>query len=220
MSITPPVFNLTASNIGFDSDEDLQTELAKTGGKYFDAPGNVDLVISAAGFHPDKDTGDIYCKGDKTWINVKISLASSDGKSIDHWLQVPTSSLLFGEKATLTVFRKFQQFIFGIGESASINTLQKLLEKYFKDPGKLVGQKVNVDLGYERDYVASADDGTFVIMVKGKPLQEDGADVKLPDRSSAVQHAKSMGIDPGFLRVLKFTPRKSIKVAKVAASDW
>lgn len=220
MSVTPPVFNLTAGNIPFETDEELQAELAKTNGKYFDAPGNYDLIISAAEFHVNKETGSIYCKGDKTWVNVKITLSSTDGKTIDHWLQVPTTSLLYGEKGSLAVFRNFQGFVFGIGESASINTLQKILEKYFKDPSKLVGQKVNVDLGYKGDFVERADDGNYVVMVKGKPMQEDGVDVKLPDRSSAIQHAKSMGIEPGFLKVLKFTAKKSAKTKTTTPSDW
>ena len=215
-----PQFNLNASNIDFASDEALQEELAKTGGQFFDAPGNYDLVISAAEFHTGKGTGTIYCKGDKTWFNVKLTLKSSDDKEINHWLQVPTTSIKFGEKETLNPFRKFQQFLFGIGEAVTIEKLNALCQKYFANPAKLVGQKVNVDLGYEGPYVHKQAEDTFVVMVKGKPLQEDGADVTLPDRASAVQYAKSQGIEPGFIRVLKFTPKKAAGKGKLkAASD-
>ena len=217
MSTLAPVFNLTAGNIGFDNDEELQEALAKTGGKYFDAPGNFDLVIKEAAFHVGKESGSIYCKGDPTWVNVKLTLAGADERTIDHWLQVPTQSVYFGPKKTLALYRKFQQFVFSIGESASTGSLQKLAIKYFSDPSKLVGQKVNVDLGYEKDHVAPSGDG-YVVVVKGKPMQEDGVDVRLPDRSSAIQHAKAMGIEPGFIRVLKFTARKA--KAKPTATDW
>jgi hypothetical protein len=215
-----PQFNLTASNIDFATDEALQAELEKTGGQYFDAPGNYDLTISAAEFHKNKETGSIYCKGDATWFNVKITLASADGKAIDHWLQVPTTDIKFGEKKTLAVFRKFQQFLFGIGEAVTIEKLNALCQKYFANPAKLVGQKVNCDLGYEGPYVHKQADDVYVVMVKGKPMQEDGADVSLPDRSSAVQYAKSQGVEPSFIRVLKFTAKKAVAKAKLkAASD-
>lgn len=212
-----PVFDLSAANIGFEKDEDLQAELDKSRGKYFDAPGNIDLVVTSAAFHPNKVTGSIYCKGDESWVNVKVTFSGPDGRSIDHWLQVPTTSITFGPKKILGLFKKYQQFLFGIGETTTVATLSKVTNKYFQDPAKLVGQKVNVDLGYENDHVAPVGSG-FGVIVKGKPLQEDGADVVLPDRSSAIQHAKAIGIEPGFLRVLKFTPKKSAKTTK--ASDW
>lgn len=216
MSIQPPVFNLTASNIGY-TDEELQKELSKTGGKYFDTPGTYDLTITAASFHENKDTKSIYCKGDSTWFNVKITFTAQDGKSIDHWLQVPTQTLTFGEKKILGLYRKFQAFLIGIGEVIHTAKLNAVLTKYFTDPSKLVGLKVNAELGYEGDHVAQQG-SDWVIMVKGKPVEEDGVVVASPDRSSAVQTAKSMGIEPGFMRILKFTPKKVSKLA--AASDW
>lgn len=218
---TAPVFNLKASNINFDSDEALQAEVAKGGGKYFDTPCNVDLVIAAAEFHKNKETGDIYCKGDNTWFNVKVTLKAADERSIEHWIQVPTVKLDFGEKKTLAVFRKFQEFLIGLGEVVTIAKIQGLLEKYFADPAKLVGQKVNVDLGYEGPYVVKVTDADeFVVIVKGQPLKDDGVEVRLPDRSSAIQYAKSQGIEPSFLRVLKFTAKKPAKASKAASTDW
>jgi hypothetical protein len=217
-----PVFNLKASNIDFDSDEALQAELDKVGnGKWFDAPGNYDLVISSAEFHKNKDTGDIFCKGDSTWFNVKLTLTAADERTIDHWIQVPTTSLKFGEKGTLAVFKKFQEFLIGIGEVVTIPKLQTLLEKYFADPKKLVGQKVNVDIGYEGPFVAkAADSDEYVVMVKGQPLKDEGVEVRMPDRGSAVQYAKSQGIEPSFIRILKFTAKKPAKALKAASADW
>lgn len=216
-----PQFNLTANNIDYDSDEALQEAVEKVGGKFFDTPGNFDLTIVAADFHKNKDTGSIYCKGDNSWFNVQLTFRGSDEKEINHWLQIPTTSITFGEKKTLAVFRKLQQFFFGIGEAVTINSLNGLLQKYFAKPEKLVGQKVNADLGYEGPYVAkSAESDDFVVMVKGKPMQEDGADVKLPDRASAVQYAKSQGIEPSFIRILKFTAKKPAKLKKASNSDW
>ena len=216
-----PVFNLKASNINFDSDEALQAEIAKGGGKFFDSPCNVDLVIASAEFHKNKDTGDIYCKGDSTWFNVKITLKAADERSIDHWIQVPTSKLEFGEKKTLAVFRKFQEFLIGLGEVVTIAKLQVLLEKYFADPSKLVGQKVNCDLGYEGPFVAkAADSEEFVVIVKGQPMKDEGVEVRMPDRGSAVQYAKSQGIEPSFIRVLKFTAKKAAKKGKAESTDW
>ncbi len=216
-----PTFNLKASNINFETDEALQAEVSKMGGKYFDGPGNVDLVIASAELHANKDTGDIFCKGDSTWFNVKLTLKSADDRSIDHWIQVPTTKLDFGDKKTLVVFRKFQEFLIGLGEIVTIAKIQGILEKYFSDLSKLVGQKVNVDLGYEGAYVAKvADSDEFVVMVKNQAMKDDGVEVRLPDRSSAIQYAKSQGIEPSFLRVLKFTAKKPAKASKAATTDW
>jgi hypothetical protein len=216
-----PSFNLNASNINFDTDEELQAELAKKGGNYFDAPGNVDLVISAAALHANKDTGEIFCKGDKSWFNVKLTLTSQDGKSIDHWLQVPTASIEFGEKKTLAVFRKLQEFFIGLGEVVTIAKIQGLLEKYFTKLDKLVGQKVNADLGYEGPHVAKVVGGDeYTVIVKGHPMKDEGVEVRLPDRASAVQYAKSQGIETSFIRILKFTAKKPVKALKAATTDW
>jgi hypothetical protein len=220
MSATP-VFNLNASNINYTNDEELQKELAKKPGNYFDTPGPADLVIAAAELHANRATGDVYCAKDPTWFNVKLTLKSADGKEINHWLQVPTTKLEFGEKGTLFVFNKLQEFLIGLGEVVTIAKIQGLLEKYFANPAKLVGQKVNVTLGYEGPYVTKAENSDeFVVMVKGHPMKDEGVEVRLPDRSSAVTYAKSQNIEPSFLRILKFTPKKPVRAAKAATTDW
>lgn len=220
--VNVPQFNLNASNINFETDEALQAELAKKGGNYFTEPCNVDLVIAAAALHANKDTGEIFCKGDKSWFNVKLTLKSADDKSIDHWVQVPTDKLEFGEKGTLAVFRKLQEFLIGLGEVVTIAKMQSILEKNFIDLDKLVGKKVNVDLGYEGPYVAKVPDTEeYAVYVKGHALKDDGVEVRLPDRSSAIQYAKSQGIDPGFIHILKFTAKKApAKPSKAASTDW
>lgn len=216
-----PTFSLNASNINFSSDEELQKELAKKPGNFFDTPGPQDLTIAAAELHANKATGDIFCKADPTWFNVKLTLKSADGKEINHWLQVPTTKIEFGEKGSLFMFNKLQEFLIGLGEIVTIAKIQGLLEKYFANLSKLVGQKVNVTLGYEGPYVTKAEGSDeYVVMVKGAPMKDDGVEVRLPDRSSAITYAKSQGIEPSFLRVLKFTPKKPVRAAKAANTEW
>lgn len=217
--MTEVKFNLGVGNLEFSSDEDLQKELAKSGGKYFDTPGNMDLKITAADFHKNKKTGEIWCEGDNTWFNVVITLKGSEDKEIQHWIQVPTTKLKYGKKDTLAVFKKLQEFLFGIGEEVTMASFGKLCEKYFSDPSKLIGTAVNVDLGYEGPYVERAPDSeNFRVIVGGKPLMEDGTPIEMPDRASAVTFAKGRNITPSFIRVLKFTPSKKRKASK--ASDW
>jgi len=100
--------------------------------------------------------------------------------------------------------------------------MQSILEKNFIDLDKLVGKKVNVDLGYEGPYVAKVPDTEeYAVYVKGHALKDDGVEVRLPDRSSAIQYAKSQGIDPGFIHILKFTAKKApAKPSKAASTDW
>lgn len=214
-----PNFNLNASNINFASDEALQAKLAQ--GNFIDEPGVAELNVVNAEFHKNKE-GSIYCKGDSSWFNVKLTFKNADGKEINHWVQVPTNSIEFGEKKTLALFRKLQEFLIGLGEVVTIAKIQGLLEKYFTNLDKLKNQKVKVELGYEGPYVTKAPDSDeFVVMVKGQILEDDeGAEGRLPDRASAVQFAKSQGIEPGFLRILKFLPKKVAKPSKAASADW
>ncbi len=205
-----PEFNLNADSLDYSDEAALEADLAKSGGKYFDEPGNVDLKIIAADFHKNKETGSIYCKGDDTWFNVKLTMQGAGDKEIDHWLQIPTSKIKFGTKGTLAVYKKLQQFFFGIGEEVTLNNLGKLVKKYFADPGAgLTGIAVNVDLGYEGPYVAKLPDSEdFAIYVKGTPLTEDGDIIRMPDRASAVQVAKGRNIQPSFVKVVKFIAKK------------
>lgn len=221
-----PVFNLNPSNLDFTDDAELQDELGKSGGKFFDDPCNIDLEVVAADFHPNKETGSIYCKGDDTWFNVVMTLRGAGDKEIKHWIQVPTSKIKFGEKDTLAVYKKFQQFLFALGEEVTLNALGELVQKYFSDPGAgLVGVKVNVDLGYEGPYIGRLPDSEdFAIMVGNKPVSEDGKPLRFPDKQSAAQVAKGRGIQTSFVKITKFTAGKTaakpakgkLKAAKLA----
>lgn len=215
-----PTFNLQASNIGM-TDAEIQAGLEKKSGNFFDTPGPMDLTITAAEWHANKITGETACRGDSTWHNVKLTLQAADGREINHWIQVPTSKIEFGEKRTLFVYGKFQEFLISFGEAVTNAKLQGLLEKYFAKLDKLVGQKVSVTLGYEGPYVQKAPDSDeFVIMVKGQPLKDEGVEVRQPDRSTAIQYAKSQGLDPSFIRILKFMPKKVAKTLKAANQEW
>jgi hypothetical protein len=233
-----PVFNLNASGLDFSDDSALQDELNKSGGKYFDDPGNVDLEIVAADFHKNKDTGSIYCAGDSTWFNVVMTFRGAGDKEIRHWVQVPTSKIKFGAKDTLAVFKKLQQFFFALGEEVTLNRLDTLVKKYFGDPGaSLLGIKVNVDLGFEGPYVDKLPDSdSYGIYQGGKPITEDGKPLEMPDRASAVQVAKGRGIEPSFVKIVKFTSSKQaakspakgktvikaapVKAAAAVADEW
>lgn len=208
--IQAPEFNLNAADLDFSNDAELQDELNKSGGKYFDDPGNVDLEIVAADFHKNKETGSINCAGDATWFNVVLTLRGAGDKEIKHWMQVPTTRIKYGKKDTLAVYKKLQQFLFALGEEVTLNSIGALMKKYFTDPGAaLVGIKVNVDLGFEGAYVAKLPDSEeYGIYVGGKTVKEDGKDLRCPDRSSAVQVAKGRGIEPSFVKVVKFTASK------------
>ncbi len=50
-----PSFNLNADSLDYTDDAQLNADLEKSGGKYFDEPGNVDLAVIAADFHKNKE---------------------------------------------------------------------------------------------------------------------------------------------------------------------
>jgi hypothetical protein len=218
-----PKFNLNAKSIGL-TDEALQGELEKQGGKYFE-PGNYDLKIVSADFHANKDTQSIYCTGDETWFNVALELQGVDDRKTKYWLQVPTSKVTFGKKNTFFVFKKFAEFMAAIGSPVVATNLGKVVPKFFSAPkDTLVGLKLNADIGYDGPYVDRVGETEYrIIKARDKPvLDEGGEPMTFPDAASAKAAADGMGIKTGFAGIIKFTPVKVAPApdAKPESDDW
>ncbi len=215
-----PKFNLNADSLDITSDADLASAIEKEGRKGFD-PGNVKLKIAKPRYHANKTTGEITCAKDPTWFNVAVSLQSADGRSKDYFVQVPTSKVKYGngEKSTLFVFKKFVEFMSGIGEAVSLNNLGKLCEKYFgsEDALKaLEGKELDVDLGYDGPHAEKSGD-QYKIVLKTGDYQEDGETVLFPDFASAKVFANAKGIELSRVEVLKINT--AIKAVKTEGWD-
>jgi hypothetical protein len=228
MKMEAPKFNLKASNLGFASNEALEAEMNKPQGKSFE-PGNYDLQIVSADFHANKTTGSIYCEGDETWFNVVVVAQGADERTTKYWIQVPTSRVHFGAKKTLFVYKKFVEFMAAIGESVTTDNLDKIVPKYFSDPGEaLVGFKFNADIGYEGAHIQRSEDGCRIITAAGKPLEEeDGTVIVAPDFGAAKQILEGVNdsrseknkIKLSFANIVKFTPKQKASKAKAVKTD-
>ncbi len=212
-----PKFNLSASNIGI-SQEKLTEELNKKGGKFFD-PGNYDVEIVEADFHKNKTTQSIYCANDDTWLNVAVTFKGVDDRQIRAWLQVPTSKITFGPKNTYAVYRKFAEFMAAIGQAVTTDNLGKVVPKFFADPKKLKGLKLNVDIGHTGPYIDRVSDTEYRIMKGNKPLEDGDGVMLFPDRKSAAAYAEGEGIETGFPEITKYTAAKVDAKADAKAED-
>jgi hypothetical protein len=215
-----PKFNLNKSNIGFESQEALQNELDRPVGKNFDK-GNYDGEIVTADFHKNKDTGSIYCDGDPTWFNVKVTLQGADDRTANAWIQVPTSSVRFGKKGTLFVFKKFVEFMSSIGVTVTLDNLDKVVPKYFSNPSKtLTGLKANFDIGYEGAYVERDGEGSCRIVRGGKPVENEDGVMTFPDFASAKACAEAMRIAITYPSIVKWNAAKKTEAKTAADNDW
>ena len=213
-----PKFNLSASNIGITQDK-LEEELNKQGGKFFD-PGNYDLEIDDADFHKNRGTQSIYCANDGTWLNVVITFRGLDDRQIKTWLQVPTSKITFGAKNTYAVYRKFAAFMAAIGQAITTDNLSSVVPKYFSDPKKLKGLKLNADIGYAGAYIDRVSETEYRIVKGDKPLEDGDGIITFPDRKAAAAYAQGERIDVRFPEVTKYTPAKVSQTAKVEDDGW
>jgi hypothetical protein len=216
--IEVPKFELNENSLEFQSDEQLQAELAKDGGKRkgFE-PGNYKLKIVNPRFHVNEKTGSILCK-DPTWFNVRLTLESADGRSKEYFVQVPTSRLKYGPNDTMFVYKKFQEFMAAIGEPVSLNRLGKLCEKYFSSEDalkKLSGIEIDVDMGYVGSHIEKVGDN-YKIVHKRQDLSDGGQVIMFPDFQSAKAYAQGSGIEITFVEITKLNPN----IKPVEVKGW
>lgn len=208
MSNQLPVFNLNASNLEVKTQADLDAELNKTTFARF-TPGNYDFAITAADFHKNKDTGSILCAGDETWFNVVVTLTAVDGREMRVYLQIPTSKLTYGAKKTYMVYKKLINFMAGVGRPITIDNQAKVIPATFTDPSKLVGIKVNADVGYEGPHTDDVEGGIIIKLPNGKAVEDEGKPVVFPDYASARAYAEGLGINLQRATVVNYTPGKA-----------
>lgn len=213
-NIQIPSFNLNADALDIKNDKELEEAIAKEGRRF--EPGNVTLKITKPRFHINKETQVATCAKDPTWFNVAVTLEAADGRTKDYFIQVPTSKVKYGEKGTLFVFKKFMEFMGGIGESVTMQNLGKLVPKYFASEEamakNLTGKTLNVDMGYDGPHAEKCDDDTYKLVLKSGDYSEDGEVVKLPDIASMKVFAESKGVKLSFVEILKIN--SAVKAVK------
>jgi hypothetical protein len=216
-------FQLKKANYEVKSQDELTTKMESQFSDF--EPGSYEMAITKAGYHlkDPNDPNSARCQGDNTWFNLKVELTSTDGRKLNTFIQVPTEKLTYGEKKTYAVFKKFSEFMAGVGFPVNIDNLDKVAPKVFTDPDKsLKGKTVTVDLGFEGARIEKCDEGFKIVQANGKDLLDESGELYiLPDRKSAVSTAESMKIRVGFIQVLKYHAGKASKapVKEEAAAD-
>jgi hypothetical protein len=172
-------------------------------------PGSYHLTVNKAEYSKQSE-------GDPTWaifklilsnggkkmgeVNGKSKALDKDGKEVPSMyynLLVPTSRVSYNkpgmaDRAKVFPFQRFREFMGGLGETivCTPESLGKVIPKWFKDASKLVGQTLQVDVGYSKNHLEYVD-GTYEVHdVKGKKLIDDA----FPTRTDAEVAAAAAGI--------------------------
>lgn len=165
---------------------------------------------------------------DPKWGKFSLTLApagsklNAEGKVVDdkgqradsifHLLCVPlTSNNLYADETAPRMADRFSKFMNGLGVACEVYDYRTAVQSSFGNPKALVGKKINVYVGYEKDHIGFTDGKYFVADRKGNPHKFEGNSFE--DREQAEGKALAMEIDTdkAFLRVLK------VKSATVSA---
>lgn len=211
-----PKFNFSKSSIA--STEQLNQELEKTSGdsKFF-RPGNHQVTITGVEYQgPARDTN---------WGKFLIHLKGTGGQEIRDQILVPFSDVQYKNpdtgKTTLFVYKRFTAVMAALGvTNLSLETLADTLNTYFSRPEKtLVGQIVNVDIGYKGTHIAykgkDASGNKMYVVAKADGTQL--MDMVFPGYDEALTHCEDANIEVSrFVDVLKYNP----SVAGKKVSGW
>lgn len=219
--------------------EEIEKAIASEGKSKTFEPGTYTMKITAIDYHKSRDTGKITCAKDPSWFNVVATLTTEDGRTKQHFVQVPTVKLTYAEgtsKAPYFSFRNLVKFMEAIGVELSVENAAEVISKFFAGDGTtltgaklFLGQKVTVDMGYKGNHVTRNEDGTFSIKVKNNyVLDENDVPMKFPDRDAAKLHGVTTGLGElnTFTEILNFQAGEYIPMEKPkptlakTASPW
>jgi hypothetical protein len=228
------------ANPGFVSEEEFATASERKGGAFFE-PGNYDLLLAQVRFlkMAEKDPSwasfeliltdgkaalhEVPCKPipgqpPKTKVVAKDA-AGKDVKSIKHFLYVPTQKVTYGEKQSTFMFVKFREFMAALGETVTCDKAGlSIIPKYFKDPARLAGISLNVDIGYDGPYAKYvAKDEYKLIGADGKEVCDD----VFASKQAAEAEAANRGLTlSNFVNVMKFSSQAKAAAAETVEEKW
>lgn len=217
-----PKFELNKVNL---SEDEFAKATTSSNSKGF-GPGNYDLVIKNVQYHKNRESGEITCSGDKTWINVSMELHGADGRMKKYWLQVPFKKHTYtsnGKEITFP-FQKLVKFMAAVGEPLTPKNLGDVIDRYFSTEAalsNLEGAEVNVDIGFKGPYVKFAGENDFRIMIDGQEYSEGSGPLDFPDADSAIAFAAA-NLNKNLARwpeILRFNPGEVRQVEDKQQAD-
>ena len=191
-----PKFNVGSKPKITGEQFDAAAEAARD--KFISEPGTYDLLIKSAEWKNPSEK-------DPVWVTLQIELENTEGKTMRHFIMVPTecqNDFLFGADKKAFAFEQLAKFVRGLGITLSFENAMEQVASIFGDLDKLIGKSIKVSVTYEGShlkYLGKDADGNKkyqIVDKKGEPRDEIFA-----DRQAAEAFAKANKIPLVFLKI-------------------
>lgn len=175
--------------------------------------------VFAAGLHTVKIV-EVTEKGpvstDPTWETLNLKLEGTGGKTTYTNVMFPLENLLFKGAPNSFPAQQFLAFVKSLGHETSPKTLGTVLGKLFSDTSKLVGQELQVKMGYKGNHVVMEGNKFQLVQKYGRKILKDGEPALFSERDEALEWAKSAGLEvERFTSVVGYEPATEVKPSVV-----
>lgn len=201
-----PSFELMQVDLTEEDFQEQLTAVRDASAKFF-KPGIYDLVIKTAEWHNPN-------QHDPSWYGLKLTLGdNTSNRTIRQFISVPTKSVRYnkpGIKNPLGLFMMFREFVEGMGVSCQVDDVPGVLKNLFSDIQEgLVGNAVNVTIGYKAPYIENIAPGQFKVFEKdGREYKFDTEEAPIfADRSAAIAEVQikyGLDLSKTYPEILKF----------------
>lgn len=188
------------------SAEAFQQEAEKASSKFLNDPGTYDLLIKSVTWKNPSEK-------DPVWVTLEIGLEDTEGRTIRHFLMVPTecrNDFLFGDKKQAFAFENLSKFMRGLGIAIDFTNAMEQVAQIFGDAEQLIGKNLRVRLAYDGDhsvYLGKTDDG----LKRYQIVKKDGTpkdDTIFADSKALAAYAAEHKIKLEFIKVKEIFPAK------------
>lgn len=162
-------------------------------------PGTYEVVISDVGVSVDKEGNVMLAKDDKSWFSITLTLESM-GKTIKHFLKIPTKRTTYGKDKKRYTWVELVTFAKALGIELTLDNYKQIIAEYFYGEGlaKLKGCHLKIDVGYRgryAEYQRKEGDNAIYFIKDPKTDQyligEDGAILEFASKPAAIAYAET-----------------------------
>lgn len=205
------------SNATVKTEDDLKA-LTPQSDKYF-RPGLHTVTITKAAY--------VGKATDPNWGKIHLTYTGTGDKTILDSLLIPERDVVYVDKTgkkTGFLFTKFRKFASALGIDVQLSTLGDTMAENFSNVGKtLVGQTIQVEIGYQGNHVAylgktAANGNRYGIKMRDGSMiaTADGSVLEFADVDSAKAHAEGLQLELNpYMNVLDYVPGTGAKLAAV-----
>lgn len=130
---------------------------------------------------------------DSTWINYWLEVTGTGEKRTGVNVSVPTESLSFNGKDDNYPKTKLLQLLTALGYEVNPKNLASILEQTFGKPERMVGRRMNIEVGYDGVHLIPSSGKFNLVSRWGRPLKDKvtGEPLSFADRSAAELYCES-----------------------------